>query len=245
RHLFYPSHMPLGGGDAQLGHTAIEVANASDSPGNGQVHIKRTLREQKKLLDAGDNPDAPTFVRDQTPLKVKGELSTQELRNEFRKAAKLSILLNDDPLIQCIRDGIDAEVFIYRKGELVWGKGDPSPSVELSANAFVHTLAKAKALGIWPRKPKETEKGEDKGKEKGKWRDRKDEKREGERDDEREREEKPAALSAEGPLNQALIVLFERARGNKIKALSELRIKLFEAKATWDVHQAVATHRGA
>ncbi len=246
RHLFYPSHMPLGGGDAQLGHTAIEVPNASDSPGNGQIHIKRTLRDQKKLLDAGDNPDAPTFVRDQTPLKVKGELSTQELRNEFRKAAKLSILLNDDPLIQCIRDGIDTEVFIYRKGELVWGKGDPSPSVELSANAFVHTLAKAKELGIWPRKPKEEKKDRDREKDKDrKGKDRKGEKREGERDDKRETEEEPAALSAEGPLNQALIVLFERARTNKIKALSELRIKLFEAKATWSVHQAVATYKGA
>jgi hypothetical protein len=98
RHLFYPSHIPLGGGDAKLAHTAIEVANASDSPGNGQVHIKRTLRAQKKLLASGDVPDAPTFVRDQTPLKQKGHISTLELRNEFRKAPKLSILLDDDPL---------------------------------------------------------------------------------------------------------------------------------------------------
>ena len=53
------------------------------------------------------------------------------------------------------------------------------------------------------------------------------------------------AVNAEGPLNQALIVLFEKARRSKIKAFSELRIKLFEAKATWSVHQAVATYRGA
>ena len=42
--------------------------------------------------------------------------------------------------------GIDQEFFIYREGELVWGKGDPTPSIQISANAFVHTLQNAKEL---------------------------------------------------------------------------------------------------
>lgn len=243
RHLFYPSHVTLGGGDAQLAHTAIELANASDSPGNGQVHIKRTLREQKKLLASGDAPDAPTYVRDQTPLKTKGHISTLELRNEFRKAPKLSILLDDDPLICCIRDGIGADVFVYRKGDLVWGKGDPAPSIEISENAFVHTLADAEKLGLWPRKPKE-EQPEAKGKDHDEDHD-KDQDKERSGEGREKRDDPRLPLSAEGPLSQALTVLFEKARTQKIGAVKELRIKLFEAKATWNVHQAVATYHDA
>lgn len=253
RHLFYPSHIALGSGAAKLAHTAIEVANASDSPGNGQVHIKRTLREQKKLLASGDSPDAPTYVRDQTPLKTKGHISTLELRNEFRKAEKLSILLDDDPLIRCIRDGIDSDVFIYRKDELIWGKGDPAPSIEISENAFVHTLADAEKAGLWPRTPRLTggrAGGEPGGRGTGVG---------GGADGGgpsigaegggggvgRAGPIATLALTAEGPLSQALTELFEKARAQKVAAVTELRIKLFEAKATWNVHQAVANYRDA
>ncbi len=86
RHLFYPSHLPMPGISELIAHAAIEAHHVSDAPGNGQVHLVRVLRENKKLLDQGDQPDAPAYVRDQTPLKIKGEISTQTLRNEFRKA---------------------------------------------------------------------------------------------------------------------------------------------------------------
>lgn len=151
RHLFYPSHLPMPGTQEPIAHTAIEAHNVADSPGNGQVHVARVLRENKKLLDQGDQPDAPGYVRDQTPLKIKGEISTQALRNEFRKAPKLSILLSDGPLVQCIREGIEAEVFVYREGNQVWGKGDPAPAIQISDNAFLHTLADAKKRHLWPR----------------------------------------------------------------------------------------------
>ena len=119
--------LPMAGTTEPIAHAAIEVPNASDSPGNGQVHVARVLRENRKLLSDGDNPEAPTFVRDQTPLKLKGELSTLELRNEYRRAPKLSMLVSNSPLVACIRQGIDSEVFIYREGNQVWGKGDPAP----------------------------------------------------------------------------------------------------------------------
>src|SRR5205814_143784 len=124
RHLFYPSHMPMPGTAEPIAHTALEAHNVSDNPGNGQTHVTRVLRENKKLLADGDQPDAPAYVRDQTPLKVKGEITTQTLRNEFRKAPKLSVLLADGPLVRCVREGIEAEVFVYREGNQVWGKGD-------------------------------------------------------------------------------------------------------------------------
>ncbi len=151
RHLFYPSHIPMNGSDELIAHSVIEVTKASDSPGDGQRHVQRILHEQKKLLDENDQPDAPTYVRDQTPLKTKGEITTIDLRNEFRRAPKLSILLSDTPLKNCIRQGIDLDVLIYREGNQVWGKGDPSPSIKIADDAFIHTMADAKKKHLWPR----------------------------------------------------------------------------------------------
>ena len=115
------------------------------------MHVARVLREHHKLLSDGDNPEAPAFVRDQTPLKHKGELSTLELRNEYRRAPKLSMLVSNGPLIACIRQGIESEVFIYREGNQVWGKGDPAPVIRVTDDAFVHTMDDARKKHLWPR----------------------------------------------------------------------------------------------
>ena len=152
RHLFFPHNVPMHGTTEPIAHAATEVTNASDSPGNGQLHVARVLRENRKLLGDGDTPEAPTFVRDQTPLKFKGELSTLDLRNEYRRAPKLSILLTDSPLVACIRQGIELGTFIYREGkEQVWGKGDPSPPIRINDDSFVHTLEDAGKKHLWPR----------------------------------------------------------------------------------------------
>jgi len=243
RHLFYPSNVPIGSSGAKLGHTTIELQNASDSPGNGQLHIKRALRAQKKLLSGSDQPDAPAYVRDQTPLKTKGQINTQELRNEFRKAPNLSILLDDDPLLACIQLGIDQQVFIYRQNELVWGKGDPTPSIQISANAFVHTMENAKGAKLWPRPEPEPEPepgpepkpGPEPGGGPGH--------APGPQPKKEPVPPTPAALSAEGPLRQALVNLFDKARGQKIKAFSSVTMRFFEYKGAWSTHQALATFR--
>ncbi|NLF58103.1 MAG: hypothetical protein GX580_10740, partial [Candidatus Hydrogenedens sp.] len=245
RHLFYPSSAPVGAGEARLGHTMIEFQNASDSPGNGQQHIKRALREQKKLLASTDEPDAPSYVRDQTPPKTKGQITTLELRNEFRRAPNLSILLDDDPLIRCIQLGIAHEVFIYREGDLVWGKGDPTPAVQISANAFVHTLANARELKLWPRPPKEEPKapepgtGGHGGDTPGGW----SPGGGGTAPKPSAPPKPPTTLSAEGPLRQALVELFDKARGQKVEYLKSVTMRFYEAKGAWSAHQAVATYR--
>jgi hypothetical protein len=144
RHLFYPSHLRMAGTRLDINHTVIELVNASDNPGDGQFQVARILQDQKKVLTAQDKPDAPSYMRDQTPLKTKGEITTLALRNEFRRAPKLSILISDAPLYRCIREGIQSNVFIYREGNQVWGPGDPEPAVQISDNAFVHTTADAR-----------------------------------------------------------------------------------------------------
>ena len=125
RHLFFPYNIPMPGTTEPIAHAVIEVPNASVNPGNGQDLVARVLREHHKLLGDGDTPEAPAFVRDQTPLKLKGELSTLDLRNEYRRAPKLSMLVTDAPLKACIRQGIDTEIFIYREGTQVWARAIP------------------------------------------------------------------------------------------------------------------------
>jgi hypothetical protein len=48
-------------------------------------------------------------------------------------------------------------------------------------------------------------------------------------------------LSAQGPLAQALADLWDKARKNGVSSIATLRVRLFEAGATWKVHQAMAT----
>ncbi len=151
RHLFFPSNSKMERSDLPLEHAVIEAHNAGDSPGDGQKRVIKVLKDHHKLLLESDPPDSPTFVRDQTPLKIKGELSTLELRDEYRRAPKLSILASNGPLVSCIRRGIESGLWIYREGDQVWGPGDPAPSIRFSEDAFVHTAADASKKRLWPR----------------------------------------------------------------------------------------------
>lgn len=151
RHLFYPSSTPMSGTNQPIGYTGIELSGAGDSPGNGQHQVERILHEQRKLLEMRDTPEAPGFVRDQTPLRLKGEITTSALWVEYKKAPKLSILTDENLLRICIRNGIEAGVFIYREGDQVWGKGDPAPAIAISETSFVHTLQDAEKKKLWPR----------------------------------------------------------------------------------------------
>ncbi len=244
RHLFYPNNAPHGSSGVKLGHTTIELHNASDAPGDGQKHLKRALRDQKKLLAREDQPDAPTFVRDQTPLKTKGHLSTAELRAEYRRAPALSILLDDSPLIACIRAGVARDNFVYREGDRVFGNGDPEFAIHLNDNSFVHTMEHATKTGLWPRpapKPTEPLTGP---------------LAPARPLDPSERSTPTAAgptivtdggtvrslatFTAEGSLRQALTEIFERARHDRVPALSQLLVKAFDAKATFAVQTAAA-----
>ena len=126
RHVLYPSRNALGGaGSVQLAHSVIDIQNASERPGSGQLQVVRQLQSQNKVRDASDAPDSPSYIRDRTPLK-KGQMTTRDLRDEFRRDPSLSILLSDDVFRKAIRNGIDEGVYIYKRGALLAGKGDPN-----------------------------------------------------------------------------------------------------------------------
>ena len=74
RHVLYPSPNSVNA-EVSLAHTAIDIHSAADQPGVGQRHIVRMLRELQKLRLPEDEPDAPVYVRDRTPLR-KGQMTT-------------------------------------------------------------------------------------------------------------------------------------------------------------------------
>ncbi len=233
RNLYYPARNRAAGAKVDLAHSVIDLGTASDRPGAGQQQVLTALRDLNKLRGAEDAPESPAYVRDRTPLK-RGQISTADLRNEFRKDPALSILLGDDAFIKLVRTGVERGDYIYRRGELVYGPGDPGAQIMIDEQSFVLTRAFAEQNGLWPRKPvggglspsdtaptpagvpplgggttqpysPHTPIGQPPA------------------------VEEPRRLQAEGPLKEALGILFDRARGSGCRQLAALTVQCFDA----------------
>ncbi len=154
RHVFYPSRNRVSETGPYLGHTAIEVQSASDKPGSGQKQISRTLQELNKLRLKDAEPDSPKYIRDSTPLK-NGEITTLALREEYRRDPGLPMLIGDEMFVRGIRQGVEMGAFVYKRGDLLYGPGDPSAKIEIDEQSTVLTMDYATRKSIWPRKKKE------------------------------------------------------------------------------------------
>jgi hypothetical protein len=156
RHVFYPANIRpgAGAGAVALAHTALDTHSASERPGAGQLQVVRQLRDARKLRTVEDEPDAPAYVRDRTPLR-RGQISTAGLRDEFRRDAALPMLVGDDIFVRGIRLGVERGEFVYRKHDLVYGKGDPHTPISVEEEAVVFTMAYAVEHKIWPRPEKQ------------------------------------------------------------------------------------------
>jgi hypothetical protein len=148
RHIFYPSRQPLSP-ETELAHSAVEV-HQNDTLDNGQRPPTQVLRESNKLRLPEDAPDSPSFVRDRTPLR-KGQISTFDLRAEFRRDPALPILISDSPFVRGIQNGVERGEYVYRYRDLLFGQGDPFTHITISDDAFVLTMTYAREHGIWPR----------------------------------------------------------------------------------------------
>jgi hypothetical protein len=148
RHIFYPSRQPLSP-DTELAHSAVEI-HQNDTLDYGQRPPTQVLRESNKLRLPEDAPDSPSFVRDRTPLR-KGQISTFDLRSEFRRDPALPILISDVPFTRGIQNGVERGEYVYRYRELLFGPGDPFTHITISDDAFVLTMTYAREHGIWPR----------------------------------------------------------------------------------------------
>lgn len=156
RHLFYPSRDRVEGASVDLAHSAIAKDDSSAEPGKGHKPVERLLHNLSKLRVSGDDPDSPDYIRDKTPLK-NGKISVAELRREFRRDPALPILVGNEVFIRGIRNGVDHGDYVYQKGELLYGQGDPYASIDVEENAVLYTAEYAREHGIWPRIPEPPE----------------------------------------------------------------------------------------
>ena len=237
RHVFYPSRQRLPGSPVDMAHAAVDIHSASERPGSGQQQIVRTLRESanQKLRLSEDPPESPGYIRDRTPLK-KGQISTAALRDEFRKDPALSIHASDSVLIRAITQGIQQGDYVYRRGELLCGPGDPMASIVIDEQSFVFTMQFAKEKGIWPRPAPSLKPDEFK-----------------------EDPTKPppppiepppppptppGAITAEGVLKAALTELWEKARKAKFAQVQVLSVRLFDATDAFRMLGSVNAEKG-
>ena len=233
RHVFYPSRNRLSTGGVDLAHTAIDIPSASNQPGAGQQQVARALRDLKKLRFREDEPDAPAYVRDRTPLR-KGQITTAALRDEFRRDPGLPMLLADDVFIRGVRLGIEQGDYVYQRGDLLFGPGDPPADIRIDEQAVVLTMAYAKNKGVWPRStppdpplppPPDPQPV----------------------DPQPPDPPPPTAVvvSAEGVLRDALTQLWEQARAKRVARIGVLTIRMFEAGDAFRLLGAVGAVSGA
>ena len=234
RHVLYPSPNRADPSVA-LAHTAIDIHSASDQPGAGQRHIVRALRDLRKLRLPEDEPDAPAYVRDRTQLK-QGQMTTLALRDEFRRNPALPMLIGDETFIRGIRVGVERRDYVYKRGDLLFGPGDPPAEVLIDEQAFVLTMAYAGNTGVWPRQPVEDDENKEQPPEPAP--------PSGEIRDPSADAEVPL-FSAEGPLREALVRLWEQARDSKVAAIRVLNIRLFDATDAFRVLSVVGHVAGA
>lgn len=150
RHVFYPSRNRIGTSDIDLAHTALDVHATGTHPGEGQRAIILALQDLNKLRLPGDEPDSPSYIRDRTPLR-KGQMSVAALRDEFRRDPALPILIENDVFVKAIHKGVEQGEYVYRRGELLYGKGDPMAMIIIDEQSVIFTSAYAQQHGIWPR----------------------------------------------------------------------------------------------
>lgn len=150
RHVFFPTRADRITDAVELGHTAIDVPASGANPGSGQSQVVRVLRDLKKLRTTEDEPDSPAYIRDRTPFR-KGEITTRALREEFRRDPGLPMLVGDDVFVRGIRRGIETGEYVYRRGDLLYGQGDPQATIHVDEQSTVFTREFARQKGIWPR----------------------------------------------------------------------------------------------
>lgn len=251
QHVFYPSRNRLSRAEVDLAHTALALHSTSDAPGAGQVQILRTLREQKKLRTREDEPDAPAYIRDRTPLR-KGQMTTLALRDEFRKDPALPILLGDEVFVRAIRKGVEDSIFVYRSGTLLYGPGDPNADIRIDENSVIFTMDYARQHDIWPR-PKIETGGEPGGVDKGGATGggggtgaggdtRGGTGGAGDAGEKSGGSPTPSQpFTAEAVLREALIQLWEQARKAKVGKIGVLKIKVFDATDAFRLLGAVSS----
>ena len=154
------------------------------------------------------------------------------------------MLLGDDIFIRGVRRGVEQGDYVYRRGDLLFGQGDPPADIRIDEQAVVMTMTYARNKGVWPRRP--TGKvGEGTGEP---W---------GGKDREKtvtppgttkppppEPEPTLNRFNAEGVLRDALTQLWEQARAKRAGRIEVLTIRMFDAGDAFRLLGAVGAVSG-
>ena len=245
RHLFFPSrNNRVEGAGIDLGHTAFDVQGASERPGNGQQVVLRALADNHKVLLDEDAPLAPSYVRDQTPLK-KGQITTADLRAEFRKDARLPMMLGEGNFQKLVHKGVADGAYVYKSGDLVYGKGDPIAEIKIDSQSVVLTMLYAKEQHVWPRPAKSSKDADGKDVEVIDDYPPDDKDGNGGNGGNGKTETAIPSFKAEAPLREALTRIWEEARKQSVPRLASLSLRVFEVTDAFRLLSAVGAVAGS
>ena len=157
-------------------------------------------------------------------------MTTLALRDEFRRNPALPMLIGDATFIRGIREGVERGDYVYQRGDLLFGPGDPAATVMIDEQAVVLTMDYAKNKGVWPRPPV-TEPNPLPAPDP---------------DPPPPDPEPPGTkFTAEGVLREALVQLWEQVRGQNVERVARLRIRLLDAGDAFPLLSAVSRIPGA
>lgn len=237
RHMLYPSKDGIDGSSADLAHSAIGKDESSAEPGKGHKPVERLLANLSKLRTPNDDPDSPDYMRDKTPLK-NGRISVAELRREYRRDPGLPMLVGNNVLIRGIHNGVEAGKYVYQKGELIYGPGDPAATIEVDENAFVYTVEHARELNVWPVTPKPDQDDDRAGEEEG------DEPPRTPGDDE-PFETQAVSFEDSGNLRECLTRLWEQQQNGKGVVLKSITLTLSDHSEVFTALGVVGSIKGS
>ena len=243
RHVLYPSRHRIGDSTTDLAHTAIDTPSASHRPGAGQQQVVAVLRDLAKLRLPDDEPDSPAYVRDRTPLR-KGEITTRALRDEFRRDPGLPILVGDDVFVRGVRTGVEQSAYVYRSGDLLYGPGDPTATIRIDEESLVMTMPYAKNAGVWPRSEPDTESETPDGPG-GQGTPSTEFEDDDEPTSEDGDEETSRSFKVEAPFREAMVRVWNQARGQNVGTIATLSIQVFDAEEGVRLVGLVGSVRGA
>ena len=186
--------------------------------GGGQRFLVDELRTKQKIRTSRDGPNDPrSLVEDVAKLKKDGEITTLDFRNEFYKDTALPMLVGDEVFSAGVLLGIEQEVFVYKGGEFVCGKGDPLCTITIDGDSMVYTTERARKLGVWPRKPRDEKMVEPSGGMKG------SDSKKGTRTTTPGPD--PSSVQDTGEPSQAVRNVLDGLRKRNINRISKMRIK--------------------